>query len=109
MNACPTCAHSCTIGSGSLDESDDKGNEIETFGLATFGTLNADDYDKVYSPLTQPLGFQRIRITNDGMKLVPLPLRYGYPPELDLMARLTVVRMSQSMKNRRPDMPPVRS
>ncbi|WP_106746768.1 hypothetical protein [Yoonia maritima] len=23
-----------------------------------------------------------------GMKLVPLPMRYAYPPELDLMARL---------------------
>lgn len=31
---------------------------------------------------------QRLRITQDGMKLVPLPMRYAYPPELDLMARL---------------------
>lgn len=32
--------------------------------------------------------FQRIRITGDGVKLVPLPMRYAYPPEIDLMARL---------------------
>jgi hypothetical protein len=31
---------------------------------------------------------QRVRISSDGMKLVPLPMRYAYPPELDLMARL---------------------
>ncbi len=46
-----------------------------------------------HDPLTQRLDFQRIRITNDGMKLVPLPLRYAYPPELDLMARLAGLQL----------------
>ncbi len=36
----------------------------------------------------QLFNMQRIHITPNGMKLVPLPMRYSYPPELDLMARL---------------------
>ena len=38
--------------------------------------------------IAQKTEAQRIRITENGMKLVPLPMRYAYPPELDLMARL---------------------
>ncbi|WP_341367529.1 class I SAM-dependent methyltransferase [Yoonia sp. BS5-3] len=41
-----------------------------------------------HDPVAQRLAYQRVRITQDGMKLVPLPLRYAYPPEIDLMARL---------------------
>ncbi len=40
------------------------------------------------NPVTQLLEFQRIRITQNGIKLVPLQLRYAYPAEIDLMARL---------------------
>lgn len=39
-------------------------------------------------PVEQVFAFQRIRITQDGMTLVPLPMRYAYPPETDLMARM---------------------
>lgn len=35
----------------------------------------------------QVLDMQRITITADGMRMVPLPMRYAYPPELDLMAQ----------------------
>ncbi len=41
-----------------------------------------------HDPVAQTLHFQRARISGDGIKLVPLPLRYAYPPEMDLMARL---------------------
>ncbi len=41
-----------------------------------------------HDPVQQRFEFQRVRITADGMKLVPFPSRYAYPPELDLMARL---------------------
>ena len=46
-----------------------------------------------HDPLTQRFEFQRIRITEGGVKLVPLPLRYAYPPEIDLMARLAGLQL----------------
>lgn len=42
----------------------------------------------LHDPVRQLFEFQRIRITADGMKLVPLPMRYAWPAEIDLMARL---------------------
>jgi hypothetical protein len=42
----------------------------------------------LHDPVHQLLEFQRIRITNDGMQLIPLPLRYAWPAEIDLMAKL---------------------
>jgi SAM-dependent methyltransferase len=41
-----------------------------------------------HDPVAQTFHFQRVRINHNGMKLVPFPMRYAYPPELDLMARL---------------------
>ncbi|MEL6838628.1 MAG: class I SAM-dependent methyltransferase [Pseudomonadota bacterium] len=46
-----------------------------------------------HDPVAQKFAFQRIRITDEGMKLVPLPLRYAYPPEIDLMARLAGLQL----------------
>jgi SAM-dependent methyltransferase len=42
----------------------------------------------LHDPVRQLLEMQRIRITEDGMQLVPLPMRYAWPSEIDLMARL---------------------
>lgn len=42
----------------------------------------------IHDPVRQILELQRIRITNEGMRLVPLPIRYAWPAEIDLMARL---------------------
>lgn len=41
-----------------------------------------------HDPVSQQLNFQRVRITGEGTRLVPLQLRYAYPSELDLMAEL---------------------
>lgn len=52
------------------------------------------DYDKVWleavqhDPIAQTLNYQRIRISQQGTELKPLPMRYVWPAELDLMARL---------------------
>lgn len=46
--------------------------------------LEAVDHD----PVTQKIDYQYIRITPDGTTLKPLPMRYVWPAELDLMARL---------------------
>lgn len=47
----------------------------------------------MHDPVRQLFEMQRIFITKDGMKLVPLPMRYAYPPELDLMAQLAGMRL----------------
>ena len=119
------------------------------FGPATFGELNADDYDALHDPGTTEesvaliaelagkgrilelaigtgrmalplkqrghdisgiegspamvaklrekpggadipvvIGYQRVRITTGGTRLVPLKMRYAWPQEIDLMANL---------------------
>lgn len=42
----------------------------------------------LHDPVRQTFEFQRIRITEQGTRLVPLPMRYAWPSEIDLMARL---------------------
>jgi SAM-dependent methyltransferase len=42
----------------------------------------------LHDPVRQLIEFQRIRITESGTRLVPLPMRYAWPSEIDLMARL---------------------
>lgn len=42
----------------------------------------------LHDPVRQLIQFQRIRITTEGTQLVPLPMRYAWPSEIDLMARL---------------------
>lgn len=46
--------------------------------------LEASRHDRA----NQTLEMQRIRITEKGIQLVPLAMRYAYPPEIDLMAQL---------------------
>lgn len=41
----------------------------------------------------QTLDYQRVRITDAGMKLVPFAMRYIYPAEMDLMAQLAGMRL----------------
>jgi SAM-dependent methyltransferase len=41
-----------------------------------------------HDPVRQLFEFQRIRITPEGVRLVPLPMRYAWPAEIDLMARM---------------------
>ncbi len=52
-----------------------------------------------HDPVNQSFDFQRIRITEAGTKLVPLPLRYAYPAEIDLMARLAGLRLKHRWGN----------
>lgn len=42
----------------------------------------------LHDPVRQLVEFQRIRITESGTNLVPLRMRYAWPGEIDLMARL---------------------
>ena len=47
----------------------------------------------VHDPVAQRLDMQRIRFDGDGARLVPLPMRYAWPAEIDLMARLAGMRL----------------
>lgn len=46
-----------------------------------------------HDPVRQMFEFQRIRISENGTKLVPLPMRYAWPSEMDLMAKLAGLKL----------------
>lgn len=41
-----------------------------------------------HDPVTQVLEHQRVRMSEDGTKLIPLVMRYAWPMEIDLMAQM---------------------
>ncbi len=47
----------------------------------------------LHDPIAQTFDFQRIRITESGLRLVPFVMRYALPPEMDLMAQLAGMRL----------------
>jgi len=68
------------------------GQRVRTMRLDMLSVwLEAAKLDTV----AQRFEFQRIRVTDSGMKLVPLPMRYAYVPELDLMAQLAGLRLKE--------------
>ena len=60
--------------------------------------VNRLDMDRVWieaathDPVAQRIDMQRVRIEAGGLRLVPLPMRYAWPAEIDLMARLAGLR-----------------
>ena len=42
----------------------------------------------IHDPVTQRIDYQNVRITPEGVRLTPLPMRYAWPQETDLMAQL---------------------
>lgn len=46
-----------------------------------------------HDPVNQVLNHQRIRYEQGASKLVPLPMRYAWPSEIDLMARLAGMKL----------------
>ena len=65
---------------------------VKTVAL-TFGSvwLEALKHDHV----TQTVDYQYIRLTRDGIRLTPLPMRYAWPAEMDLMARLAGLELRE--------------
>jgi SAM-dependent methyltransferase len=49
----------------------------------------------VHDPVEQRLDAQQIALSADGIRLVPGVLRYAWPAELDLMARLAGLRLRE--------------
>lgn len=48
-----------------------------------------------HDPVAQQLANQHVLITEDGIRLLPVLARYAYPAELDLMARLAGLRLTE--------------
>ncbi|MBY9065538.1 class I SAM-dependent methyltransferase [Hyphomonas sp. WL0036] len=51
-----------------------------------FSTLTLEA--AVHDPVTQRIEYQYLRFTPEGTRMTPLPMRYAWPQEIDLMARL---------------------
>ena len=49
----------------------------------------------LHDPVAQTWDMQRIVITNDGARVNPLAMRYAWPSELDLMARLAGLELRE--------------
>jgi len=68
----------------------DRGQRVHAINL---------DVDRVrldvslHRPVEQRVDAQHVVITGEGVRLVPVALRYAWPPELDLMARLARLRL----------------
>jgi SAM-dependent methyltransferase len=49
----------------------------------------------VHDPVRQTVQYQYIEITQEGARLYPVPMRYAWPSELDLMARLAGLELRE--------------
>jgi SAM-dependent methyltransferase len=59
-------------------------------------TVESVDIDvSVHDPVNQRVDFQHVLIRGSGVRLLPGSLRYAYPSELDLMARLAGLRLER--------------
>ena len=66
---------------------------MKDFGPASFGEIYAGNYDQEHDPVTQTVQYQRMKISAAGVEMQPLPIRYAWPAEIDLMARLAGLRL----------------
>jgi SAM-dependent methyltransferase len=63
----------------------DRGQRLGVLEVKLDGIqVEASRHDRV----TQQIASQRVHITSEGVKLLPVAVRYAWPSELDLMARL---------------------
>jgi hypothetical protein len=49
----------------------------------------------LHDPVTQRVDFHNVLLTADGLHLLPGSVRYAWPAELDLMARLAGLRLRE--------------
>jgi SAM-dependent methyltransferase len=68
----------------------DRGQRIQTEVVGTDSlVIGADEHDAVH----QRVRSVHVVLTEDGTRLYPVRIRYAYPSELDLMARLAGLRL----------------
>jgi hypothetical protein len=49
----------------------------------------------LHDPLTQTIHYQYVVTTPRGVRMTPLPMRYAWPAEIDLMARLAGLKLRE--------------
>ena len=49
----------------------------------------------IHDPFTQQISSQLITLSQDGVRLYPVKLRYVWPSELDLMARVAGMQLRE--------------
>jgi hypothetical protein len=49
----------------------------------------------LHDPVAQRVDFQNVLLSGDGVRLLPGSVRYAWPSELDLMARLAGLRLRE--------------
>ena len=47
----------------------------------------------VHDPVQQVVEYQRVRMTDAGVRVSPLPIRYAWPAEIDLMTRVAGMKL----------------
>ncbi|MBA4227461.1 MAG: class I SAM-dependent methyltransferase [Hyphomonas sp.] len=47
----------------------------------------------IHDPVKQVVEYQYLRFTPEGVRMTPLPMRYAWPSEIDLMARLAGLQL----------------
>jgi SAM-dependent methyltransferase len=52
-----------------------------------------------HDPISQQVTSQHVLLTEQGIRLYPVKIRYAWPAELDLMARLAGLRLKQRWEN----------
>lgn len=60
----------------------------QQIAIRDLSTEHVDLSATMHDPATQRITFQEIRFNPDGMRMLPIEIRYAWPSELDLMARL---------------------
>jgi SAM-dependent methyltransferase len=73
--------------SGFVDGQDVRGRGV--------GTDNARFEIRIHDPVAQTIDYQRVVLTSEGAELCPLAMRYAWPSELDLMARLAGLELRE--------------
>lgn len=69
-----------------------EGQAVRALGI----TIDSARFEVVmHDPVEQMLLYQRVLVTDEGVRLNPLPMRYAYPAELDLMAQLAGLDLRQ--------------
>src|SRR5438034_356861 len=68
----------------------DRGQRVETT-VTEVGVSHL--HVSLHDPVTQRIKTNHVVITEEGIRLFPVQLRYAFPSELDLMARLAGLRL----------------
>ncbi len=65
----------------------------QNLALRAFGEDNVDISATVHDPVSQRITFREIRIAATSMNVLPVEIRYTWPSELDLMARVAGLQL----------------